>query len=279
MIENKTILITGANSGIGKIAAFELAKMGAHIVMLCRNKEKAEPVKQEIMKLTSNDKVELVIIDLADLNSVKTAATEINNKYEKIDVLLNNAGGYFQERKLSTDGFEYTFAMNHLGHFLLTNLLLDKIKTNGEARIINVSSAAHNMGKINFDDLMSKKEYSGMKVYGTAKLANLFFTYELAKKLSDTNITVNALHPGVVNTNFGANAKGVMKIIITLMKPFMRSANKGAETSIYLAASPSVEGISGKYFIGKKEKPSSKESYDKEISKHLWEESVKLTGL
>ena len=278
-MKNKIVLITGANSGIGKATATRLAIMGAYIVMLCRNKERGETARQDIIQTSGNNNIELILIDLTDLGSVRKAAEEIKAKYDHIDVMLNNAGGYFEKRKTSKDGYEYTFAMNHLGHFLLTNLLLDELKAAVNARIINLSSDIHKKGHIYFDDLMTEKKYKGFGVYSHAKLANILFTNELSRRLQHTNITVNTLHPGMVRTNFTSDASRFIKFMMTIMGRFLKSPEKGAETSVYLASSKEVDRISGKYFVNLKEKKSSPESYDEKVAKKLWKVSCELTGL
>ena len=278
-MKNKIVLITGANSGIGKATAIKLATMGAHIVMLCRNKERGETARQDIIQTSDNKNIELILIDLADLISVRKAAEDIKAKYDHIDVMINNAGGYFTERKTSKDGYECTFAMNHLGHFLLTNLLLDELKAAVNARLINLSSDIHKKGHIIFDDLMTEKKYKGFGVYSHAKLANILFTKELSRRLHDTDITVNTLHPGIVRTNFTADSGRFIRFMMTIMGSLLKSPEKGAETSVYLASSKDVAGISGKYFVNRKEKKSSPESCNEEVAKKLWKMSCELTGL
>ncbi len=278
-MKNKIILITGANSGIGKATLYGLAKKEAHIVMLCRNKEKSEKVRKEVIAKTGNKNIDLQVIDLSDLNSVRKTAEKINQNYKQIDVLINNAGASFIKRELSADGYEKTFAINHLGHFLLTNLLLDKLKKAESARIINVSSIAHIKGYINFDDLNAEKNYKGMPAYRRAKLANILFTNELAGKLKNTEITVNSLHPGIIRTNFTQNAGFLINTIAKLVAPFLTSPAKGAETSIYLASSDKVSGITGKYFVNCKIKDTNEEAKNEEIAKRLWKISEKMTGL
>lgn len=278
-MKNKLVLITGANSGIGKATAIKLATLGANVVMLCRNKEKGETARQDIIQTSGNKNIALILIDLADLSSVRKAAEEIKAKYNHIDVLINNAGGYFAERKTSKDGYECTFAMNHLGHFLLTNLLLNELKVAVNARIINLGAVIHKQGHINFDDLMTEKNYKGFGAYSNAKLANILFTKELTRRLQDTDITVNTLHPGMVRTNFTADASRLIKFLMTLLGRFLKSPEKGADTSVYLASSKDVAGISGKYFVNRKEKKSSPESYSEEVAKKLWDVSCELTGL
>ena len=223
--------------------------------------------------------IDIQLVDLADLSSVRKAAKELQLKFKQIDILINNAGGIFDQRGESTDGYELTFAMNHLGHFLLTNLLLENIKASSMGRIINVSSSAHQAGKIDFNDLMTEKRYTSFRSYSQAKLANIYFTKELDRRLKNTNISVFALHPGVVNTSFGSDFTGGFKILLKLMKPFMISANKGAKTSIYLASENNIEDLSGNYFINCKVKKPNVVTENSEIAKKLWEVSEKLVHL
>ncbi|RZL30934.1 MAG: SDR family NAD(P)-dependent oxidoreductase, partial [Pedobacter sp.] len=200
--------------------------------------------------------------------------------YKKLHILINNAGLIISEKSLTKDGIESTFAINHLGYFLLTNLLLDLMKSSAPARIVNVASDAHKMGHIDFDDLnYENKKYSTMKAYGSSKLANILFTKELAKRLQGTNITVNCVHPGAVNSNFGSNTKGIMGIVSKIIKPFFISAEKGAETQIYLATSPELEGVTGEYFVKKKIEQPNSEARDENIAKRLWEVSEKMTHI
>jgi NAD(P)-dependent dehydrogenase (short-subunit alcohol dehydrogenase family) len=276
---NKTILITGATSGIGKATAMALAGKGATLSLLVRNVDKAEKTKQEIIAATGNKNIDIQLIDLADLSSVRKAAEALKIKFKQIDILINNAGGIFKQRAETVDGFEMTFALNHLGHFLLTNLLLENLKTSPQARIINISSSAHYPGKINFDDLMAKNKYSSFKAYSQAKLANILFTKELVARLKDSNISVFALHPGVVNTGFGSDFTGVMKALLSLGQPLMIDATKGAKTTVYLATEANIENLSGKYFKKCKVTKPSAAAENPEIAKRLWQVSEKLTGL
>lgn len=278
-MKDKIVVITGANSGIGKATAIGLAEKGAQIVMLCRNPEKAEKARDEIVTKSGNPKVVTQHLDLADLSSVRVAAKALNASLPRIDVLINNAGGYFGRRQLSKDGYEYTFAMNHLGHFLLTDLLMDLLMKANGARIINVSSEAQRMGHINFDDLHAEKKYSGIKAYAQAKLANIIFTKELARRLKGDGITVNALHPGVVNTGFGKDAVGLTKILIVIFKPLMLSARKGAKTSVYLASSDEVTNETGKFWAKCKEKAPIPEADDVNVQHRLWEVSEELVKI
>ena len=279
IMKNKTVIITGATNGIGKAAAEALANKGAHLVLVGRNPQKAENVKREIIQKTANSNIDILIADLSSMAQVKRLGQEILEKYPKIDVLLNNAGAFFQERQETVDGFELTFALNHLAYFLLTRDLLDRLKANPDgARIVNVSSAAQNSGKINFDDLMMEQDYTGFKSYCASKLANVMFTYELARRLEGTKVTTNAVHPGAVSTGFGAETSGFMSFLLKLFKPFMIKPAKGAETPIYLASSPEVEGITGKYWAKKRAEKTTEQSYNKSDCARLWSESEKLVA-
>ena len=258
-VNNKNILITGATSGIGRESALALAKMGANITFIARNKLKAENLLTDINKI-SNGQNSFIIADLSSQEDIKIASEKYIDKNISLDVLLNNAGLINFKRNETIDGFEETFAINHLAYFSLTNLLLDKIKESNSARIVNVSSAAHQFVKrMNFNDIHSKKSYKPFQVYGYTKLANILFTKKLSSILESEKITVNSLHPGVVGTSFGQNnSNNLNKVLSFIAKPFMRTSEKGAETSIYLCSSPDVSDISGQYFynckIGKTSK-------------------------
>jgi NAD(P)-dependent dehydrogenase (short-subunit alcohol dehydrogenase family) len=273
----KTVLITGANSGIGKATATELAMRGYHVIMLCRNKDKGDVAKQEISQKTANKNIDLMIADLSSLASIRQFAKEFDQKFEKLDVLINNAAVNLFTRQVTEEGLETSFATNHLGHFLLTNLLLPKLKAANGSRIINVASSAQAV--LDFDDLMSEKTYNVMRVYSKTKMANILFTYELARRLNGTGITVNCLHPGVVKTNLARDARGIFRVLMFLFYPFFSSPEKAAQTSVFLATSPDVEGISGRYFHKKKQIRSSAQSYDENIAKRLWMVSEQLTHL
>lgn len=278
LLTDKICLITGANAGLGKVTALELAKKGATVVMVARSRERGEAALAEVQQASGSQNVRLMLADLSSMESTRQLAEQFKAEYGRLDILVNNAGAFFNERLLSVDGYEMTFALNHLNYFLLTNLLLDRLKTSAPARIVNVSSGAHTGGSINFDDLMMEKKYSGFSVYGQSKLANILFTYELARKLEGSGVTVNTLHPGGVATRFGSG-QGFMGWIMKLVRPFLLTPEQGAETQIYLASSPEVEGVSGKYFVKKKPVQSSKESYDTAVAHQLWEVSEQLTGL
>ena len=280
-MEGRTCLITGASNGIGQETAIELAGLGATVVLVARNERRGRATQSEIKERTGAD-TELLLADLASLADVRKLADEYRSRHDKLHVLVNNAGAYNKQRELTKDGYEMTFGVNHLAHFLLTDLLLDLIKASAPARIINVSSGAHSGATIDFDDLQSERSYSmaGMRAYGQSKLANVLFTNELARKLEGTKVTVNSLHPGVVRTGFGRNSGGVIGAVFavfqTIGSPFLLDAGQGAETSIYLASSPEVETTTGEYFVKSKSVSSNDESYDPEIARRLWDVSEEL---
>ena len=277
-VNNKNILITGATSGIGRESALALAKMGANITFIARNKLKAENLLTDINKI-SNGQNSFIIADLSSQEDIKIASEKYIDKNISLDVLLNNAGLINFKRNETIDGFEETFAINHLAYFSLTNLLLDKIKESNSARIVNVSSAAHQFVKrMNFNDIHSKKSYKPFQVYGYTKLANILFTKKLSSILESEKITVNSLHPGVVGTSFGQNnSNNLNKVLSFIAKPFMRTSEKGAETSIYLCSSPDVSDISGQYFYNCKVAKTSKWAQSKEDADKLWDLSEKMT--
>ncbi|MHA1984980.1 MAG: SDR family oxidoreductase [Candidatus Hodarchaeales archaeon] len=276
-MSKKTIAITGANSGIGKAAAIILAKENHRIIMLCRSKSSSEKVRQEIVKKTNNSDIHLIILDLASQKSINEAVNQFKSQFDALDVLINNAGINLFKRQENENGYEKVFATNHLGPFLLTNLLLDNLKKSGTSRIINVASAAQS--PIDFEDIMSEKSYNPMRVYARSKLANIMFTYELAERVKNHGITVNSVHPGLVRTNLTRDLNIIFKIAFAVFKPFLRSPEKGAETLVYLATNPEVANITGKYFVDKKEKQSRRESYNESDIKRLWNISNELTAL
>lgn len=278
-LNGTTAIVTGASSGIGKVTALELAKAGAKVVMVCRPGSKAEAAVGEISHKAGKENVELMDADLSSQSSIRGFAEKFKKTHGRLEILVNNAGIFLSDREVTVDGLERTFATNHLAYFLLTNLLLDLLKASAPARIVCVASEAERGGKIDFDDLQSERTYSGMKVYSQSKLANILFTYELARRLKGTNVTANCLHPGLVNTGWGRSSRGIFKIGMKLVTPFMLSPEEGAKTSIYLASSPEVEGITGKYFIKCKPAESAPASYDADAAKKLWEVSERLTKL
>ena len=278
-LRGKTAIVTGASSGIGKVTALELAKAGAKVVMVCRPGSKAEAAFGEISREAGKDKVELMNADLSSQSSIRAFAENFKKTHDRLEILVNNAGILLSNRELTADGLERTFATNHLAYFLLTNLLLDMLKASVPARIVCVASEAERGGKIDFDDLQSERTYGGMKAYSQSKLANILFTYELARRLKHTGVTANCLHPGLVNTGWGRGFRGIFKIGIKLVTPFMLAPEEGAKTSIYLASSPEVEKVTGQYFIKCKPARSADSSYDADVAKKLWEVSERLTKL
>lgn len=274
----KVALVTGGTSGIGKATAVALAAMGAEVVVTGRNPERGEKAVEEIRR-DSGGKVSLMLADLAVQAEVRRLAEEFQERYDRLDVLVNNAGLIQSKRTETPDGIETTLAINHLAPFLLTNLLLDLLKKSAPSRVVTVSSGAESMGKIDFDDLQSEKRYRGFQVYGMTKLMNIMFTFELAERLRGTGVTANCMHPGAVNTGFGAKDSGLFSLMFRAFKPFMRSPEQGADTLIYLASSPDAEGMTGKYLSDRKVQTASKEAYDEDLRRRLWEVSEQLTGL
>lgn len=277
-LTDKVCLVTGANAGLGKITARELAKMGATVVMVARSKARGEAALAEVQQSSGSSDVHLMLADLSSQASIRELAKTFKASYDQLHVLVNNAGAYFNDRQVSADGLEMTFALNHLGYFLLTDLLLDMLKASAPARIVNVSSNAHMNGRINFDDLQAEQKYRSFAAYSHSKLANVLFTYELARRLEGSGVTANTLHPGAVATHFG-QGKGLMGWVVKLFRPFFLTPEQGAETQIYLASSPEVEGVSGRYFVKKKAAKSSKISYDTAVAQRLWQVSEELVSM
>jgi NAD(P)-dependent dehydrogenase (short-subunit alcohol dehydrogenase family) len=278
-MSGKVCLVTGGSSGIGWATALGLANMGATVIVVGRDRSRGEAVVAEIKQKSNNDAVDLMLADLSSQASIRRLAEDLKDRYQQLHVLINNAGVFISKRTVTADGIETTFAVNHLAPFLLTNLLLDVLKASAPARIINVSSSGERLGILNFDDLQGEGRYSGFRAYNQSKLAMILFTYELARKLEGTDVTVNCVHPGVVVTNLGRGSSGSFGLLLRLMRPFFSSPEKGAETSIYLASSPEVEGVSGKYFAKKSEAKSSERSYDAAIARRLWQVSAEMTKL
>ncbi|MAT44629.1 MAG: short-chain dehydrogenase [Anaerolineaceae bacterium] len=278
---NKIIMVTGATSGIGKVTADVLMGMGATVILVGRNSQKLTGLVAELkQKHETNQRVDSMLADLSSLSQIKALADTFHERYDHLDVLVNNAGGMFMQRQESPDGIELTFALNHLNYFYLTNLLLDSLKNSPSARIVNVASKAHFGASLDFEDLQLKKGYSGFKAYGRSKLANILFTKELARRLNGTSVTVNALHPGFVATNFGKGNNGwFYKLIMPLFTLAAISPEEGAETSIYLASSPEVEGKSGLYFEQKKAVTPSPQAQNMETAAHLWNVSAEMVNL
>jgi len=278
-IQGKIVLVTGASSGIGKATATELARQGANVVLLCRNRSKGESTVSEIHNQVPQSTVELVVVDLASLGSLRSAAHEVITRFPQVDVLINNAGLMPGTREISEDGFEMQFAVNHLAPFTLTNLLLSHMKKAAAARIVTVSSEMHQGTTLNFDDLQSERDYARIRTYKRSKLANVLFTYELARRLAGTRVTANCLHPGVVATDIIRDLPFPLGFVMKAAGAFMLTPEKGARTSVYLATAPELSSISGKYFISCKEKTSSKASHDASAAKRLWDISAQMAGL
>jgi NAD(P)-dependent dehydrogenase (short-subunit alcohol dehydrogenase family) len=253
--------------------------MGAQIVMVCRSRAKGEAAQATIKTESGNQAVDLLIADLSVQQSIRDLAAAFKAKYKRLDVLINNAGAAVGKREVSDDGYEMTFAVNHLGYFLLTNLLLDTLKASAPSRIVSVASEAQSMGTLDFDDLMLEKKFSVMQAYGQSKRANIIFTYELAKQLAGTGVTANCLHPGVVRTNFGSQTGGMFSLFAKVARPFELSPEQGAQTIIYLASSPEVEGTTGQYYAKKKPIKSHAQTYDPAVQARLWQVSAQLTKL
>jgi NAD(P)-dependent dehydrogenase (short-subunit alcohol dehydrogenase family) len=272
-------LVTGATSGIGKATAHALATKGASVVIVGRDPQKGEATVQEIREATANEDVQLLRADLSSQDSIRELADRFLAEHDRLHVLVNSAGAFFRDRRVTIDGLEMTFALNHLAYFLLTTLLLDLLQGSAPARIVNVTSGAHSMGRIDFEDLQGERGYQGQTAYNQSKLANVLFTYELARRLEGTGVTVNCVHPGWVRTDFGRqNQPLAWRLMIALVAPFMRSPERGAETVVYLAADRKVETVMGKYFHDLKPKRSSKHSYDEAVAARLWQVSEELTA-
>ncbi len=278
-MQGKVCLVTGAASGIGAITAPALAQQGAAVILVDRDSEQGAITVDQIKQQTGNPAVEFMWADLSAQKEIRQLAQQFRSRYQRLDVLVNNAGAIFPQRQETVDRLEMTFALNYLAYFLLTNLLLDTIKASAPARIINVSSRSHARAQINFDDLQSRSDYHGLQAYAHSKLAIMLFTYELARRLEGTGVTVNALHPGVVATNFGRNSDGVTGLVMRLFRFAFISPEQGAQTSIYLATSSEVEGVTGKYFVKCKAVPSSPASYDIATASRLWQVSAAHTNL
>jgi len=276
-LKGKTVLVTGGTNGLGLVTARELARMGAQVTIISRNAEKCAAVAEAIKTATGNP-VEFIAADLSTLAGIMQAAATFKQRHTHLHVLVNNAGALFARRQLTSDGYEMTFALNHLNYFLLTILLLDILKASAPARIVNVSSHAHEGASLDFDNLQGEKHFSGMQAYGQSKLANILFTYELARRLEGSGVTVNALHPGFIATGFARNNGIFYNLGMKVIGLFIRKPDQGALTSIYLASSPEVEGISGKFFVDCKAVDSSPLSYDQALAQKLWQVSLELTG-
>ena len=274
----KTVLITGGTGGIGRAAAVGLASMGARVGITGRDRPRADSAAAAITRESGNPAIDVFVADMSSQAEVRRLADEVLVAYPRLDVLLNNVGGFWAHRHTTADGLEHTFALNHLAPFLLTNLLLERLKASAPARIVTVSSGAQSMGRIDFDDLMGEQAYSGSAAYNQSKLANVMFTYELAGRLEGTGVTATALHPGLTSTAFSAEDPS-MGLLVKVLRPFMKSPARGAETPIYLASSPEAEGFTGQYFANRKAKKSHNSSYEAATTARLWQVSADLVGL
>lgn len=278
VMQGKVCIVTGATSGVGEAAAVELARMGAVVVLISRNPEKCARVTAAIRDKTGNSSVDFIPADLSSQVEVRQAAAAFRQRYSRLDVLVNNAGSVFMQRELSLDGIEKTFALNHLSYFLLTNLLLDLLQTSRPARVVNVSSGAHYAQKLNFNDLQLEKWYGVFRAYGKSKLANVLFTYELARRMDGQGVTVNAMTPGMVATNIWSHSGIFARFINLPIRWFGQTSEEGARTIVYLASSPEVEGVTGRFFVNQRPMPSSPESRSDEKARRLWEVSAQMTG-
>ena len=279
-MHDKICLITGANAGIGQQTALELAQMGATVVIVARDPARGETARAAITTATGNPRVDLLQADFASPPSIRAMATAFAARYDRLDVLVNNAGVYLTGREETADGLERTFAVNHLGYFMTTLLLWPSLLAAPSARVINLSSDAHRQAKLNFDDLQNERKYAGFRAYAQSKLANVLFTYELDRRRGDAPVTVNAVHPGFVASNFGRNNRGIVGLVMTRLVPlFAKSVAEGAATSVYLASSPEVAGVSGQYFANCRAVKSAPQSYDRAAAERLWAISEELTDL
>ena len=275
----RTVLVTGASGGIGQATALGLAAMGAHLAITGRDRGRTEGAAREI-RAAGGGPVDVFVADLSAQSQVRRLAAEVLQRLPRIDVLVNNVGGFWNTRHVTADGLEHTFALNHLAPFLLTNLLLGRLKHSTPARVVTVSSNAQALGRIDFEDLQAERSYSGARAYNQSKLANVLFSYELARRLERTGVTANALHPGVVRTAFGAeDPGGVQRLLVPFVRPFMKAPAQGAATSVHLASAPGLEQVTGRYFVGRKSRRSAKRSYDQAAAARLWQVSADLAGV
>ena len=278
-MRGKVCVVTGANSGIGKETALALARMGATVVLVCRSESRGTDALHEIKEQTGNDAISLVVADFSSQQQVRDAARAILEQCDRIDVLVNNAGVTpWQRRVTAEDGLELIFAVNHLAPFLLTNLLLDRLKACAPARVVTVSSGAHRRRPLDFDDLQNEQRYVPFDVYSQSKLANVYFTYELARRLEGTDVTANCLHPGVVSTALFRHLPPVLRFALKIARPLLLTSAQGADTVVYLAAAPAVAAVSGRFFERRQAVESSPISYDREAARRLWEVSEALTA-
>lgn len=280
MIEDQVIIVTGSNSGIGKATAKALAGMGATVVMAVRNRERGEKAREEIVAETGSQKVTVMICDLASKDSIRRFAEEFKKEYDRLDVLMNNAGAVFARRLLTVDGIESSMAVNYVGPFLLTRELLPLLKASAPSRIVNTSSGMNRTGEIDFDDLQSERGYKGMQAYASSKLMLIAYTLGLARRLEGTGVTANAVEPGFVATNLGRSSGSLLNsVMFALVRPMQITPERAAENSVYVATSPELEGVTGKNFAKKREKETPPIANDGEVRRRLWEETLRLLGI
>jgi retinol dehydrogenase 14 len=276
---DRTVLITGASSGIGRSTALGLARLGAQVAITGRDRGRVEGAAREI-RSAGDGRVDTFVADMSSQAEVRRLAGEVLEGLPRIDVLVNNVGGYWNTRHVTADGLERTFAINHLAPYLLTNLLLERLEEGTSSRVVTVASNAQALGRIDFDDLQGEAGYSGARAYNQSKLANVLFTYELAKRQGTGGVTANALHPGVVSTAFGAEDPGhVQRLLVPLMRPFMKGPAAGAATSVHLASTPDLERKTGGYYASNRSRRSSRRSYDEADAARLWQVSADMVGL
>ena len=275
----RTVLVTGGTGGIGKATAAGLAALGARVAITGRDRRRAEEAAADI-RAAGGPGVDVFVADMSSQEEVRRLAAEVLQALPGLDVLVNNVGGFWNTRRLTADGLEHTFALNHLAPFLLTHLLLDRLRENAPSRVVTVSSGAQAMGRIDFADLQGERGYSGQRAYNQSKLANVLFTYELARRLDGSGVTANVLHPGVVRTAFGAEDPGTMqRLLLPLVRPFLKTPEEGAATSIHLASAPELDRVSGRYFANRRPTRSSARSHDEAAAARLWDVSCELTGI
>ena len=276
-MHGKTCIVTGASAGIGQAIAQGLAARGAHVVLVCRSRARAEATQHAIRTATGNAAIDIALADLASQADIRRLAQELLQRYPRIHALINNAGVVNTARTVTVDGLETVFAVNHLAYFLLTQLLLPRLVESAPARIVNVASDAHHWDTLDFADLQNHRRYRGLKVYGQSKLCNLLFTRELARRIAGSGVTVNSLHPGGVATGLGWNNGWWAVLIAKVLKPFLRTADQGADTAIYLTTAPEVATVNGRYFYNRREHRPSRAAQDDETALRVWEISEQLT--
>jgi retinol dehydrogenase-14 len=281
LMSGKTVLVTGGTGGIGRATAEGLARLGARVGITGRDAARTEAAAAEIRAAaTGNDAVDAHAADLSSQAEARRLAATVLDAYPRLDVLVNNVGGFWAHRQVTADGLEHTFALNHLDPFLLAYLLLDRLKESAPARVVTISSGAQAMGRIDFDDLQGERAHSGQRAYNQSKLADVMFTYELARRLDGAGVTATVLHPGVVRTAFGAeDPSPFWKVLMPLTRPMMKTPELGAQTPIYLASAPEVDGVTGQYFANRQARKSNKASYDLAAAARLWQVSADLAGL